>query len=169
MNALTFESQPLQLIEHDGRLWLKASDIARALGYTRTNKMSRIYAKHQAEFTPSMTCVVESTLSGFPNLTTENRLFSLRGAHLLGMFARTAKGMAFRRWVLDQLENIEAQNKANRSLMAEWFEAQAELDGQERFASLCGRGLNDHKRRKPTLSQRIMQIADRMQPSLLLN
>ncbi|MCG9054730.1 hypothetical protein LH442_01775 [Laribacter hongkongensis] len=169
MNALTFEKQSLELIKHDSRLWLKASDIARALGYTRTNKMSRIYARHQAEFTPSMTCIVESTLSGFPNLTTENRLFSLRGAHLLGMFARTAKGQAFRRWVLDQLERIETQDKANRSLMAEWYEAKADLDDQQRFASLCGRGLNDHKQRKCVLTQHVMQVAERIQPSLPLS
>ncbi|RXZ42692.1 hypothetical protein [Crenobacter cavernae] len=168
MNELTFENQPLQLIEHEGRLWLRSPDIAKALGYARTNKIGQIYARHAEEFTPSMTAEIRCLSLGYGAPPIEMRLFSLRGAHLLGMFARTAKGMAFRRWVLDQLESIEAQNKANRSLMAEWYEAKAELDNQDRFASLCGRGLNDHKRRKPTLSQRIMQIADRMQPSLLL-
>ena len=89
--------------------------------------------------------------------------------HLLGMFARTAKGQAFRRWVLDQLERIETQDKANRSLMAEWYEAKAELDDQQRFASLCGRGLNDHKQRKSVLTQHVMQVAERIQPSLPLS
>ena len=32
------------------------------------------------------------------------RVFSLRGAHLLGMLANTDKAKAFRRWVLDVLD-----------------------------------------------------------------
>ncbi|MTD34018.1 hypothetical protein GKE73_16410 [Paludibacterium sp. dN 18-1] len=168
MMELSFENQPLQLIEHDGRLWLKSADIARALGYARSDRMGRVYDRHQAEFSASMTTILRTPSLGRGSPPLEERLFSLRGAHLLGMFARTAKGVAFRRWVLDQLESIEAQNKANRSLMAEWYEAKAELDNQQRFASLCGKGLNDHRRRKPTLTQRVMQIADRIQPSLLL-
>lgn len=32
------------------------------------------------------------------------RIFSLRGAHLLGMFARSPVARDFRRWILDQLE-----------------------------------------------------------------
>lgn len=168
MNKLTFENQPLELIDHNGRLWLRASDIARALGYSRTDKMSRIYAKHQAEFSPSMTCILENTLSGFSNLTTENRLFSLRGAHLLGMFARTAKGQTFRRWVLDQLERIDAQSSANRSLMAEWYEVRAEMSQQARFASLCGKGLSRWRFVKPVLAARLTALEQQSQPSLLL-
>ncbi len=169
MNKLTFENQPLQLIEHEGRLWLKSADIARALGYARTNKIGQIYARHAAEFTASMTTEIRCLSLGYGVPPIEMRLFSLRGAHLLGMFARTAKGQAFRRWVLDQLERIETQDKANRSLMAEWYEAKAELDDQQRFASLCGRGLNDHKQRKPVLTQHVMQVAERIQPSLPLS
>jgi hypothetical protein len=165
---LTFENQPLQLIEHNGRMWLKSADIARALGYSRSDRMTQVYERHKAEFSPSMTTVFQTLSLGHGMPPSEIRLFSLRGAHLLGMFARTAKGVAFRRWVLDQLEAIEAQNSANRSLMAEWFEARAALDGQDRFASLCGRGLSEHKKRKPPLVQRILQLTERMQPSLAL-
>lgn len=166
MNELTFENQPLSLIEHDGRLWLKSTDIAMALGYARSDKLSRVYDRHRAEFSTSMTCVIETPTLGHPNLRAESRLFSLRGAHLLGMFARTANGAKFRKWVLDQLDAIEEQRVANRSLMSEWYDAKAALDNQNRFASLCGRGLNDHKRQKPPLMQRIAVIAEKIQPSL---
>ncbi|MEX3933273.1 BRO family protein [Paraburkholderia phymatum] len=166
MNQLTFENQPMTLIDHDGRLWLKSADIAKALGYARTDKLTRVYDRHASEFTASMTCVVETPTLGFPNLTSETRMFSLRGAHLLGMFARTANGMKFRKWVLDQLDAIEEQRVANRSLMSEWYDAKAALDNQNRFASLCGRGLNDHKKQKPPLMQRIALIAEKIQPSL---
>lgn len=39
---------------------------------------------------------------GNPNVPV--RIFSPRGAHLIGMFSRTAKAAAFRRWVLDVLD-----------------------------------------------------------------
>jgi len=165
---LTFENQPLQLIEHNGRMWLKSADIARALGYARADRMSRVYDRHKAEFSASMTTILRTPSLGRGAPPLEERLFSLRGAHLLGMFARTAKGVAFRRWVLDQLEAIEVQNSANRSLMAEWYEAKAALDGQERFASLCGKGLSEHKQRKPPLLRRVVQIAEQLQPALAL-
>jgi len=113
-----------------------------------------------------MTKVVETPVSGFSGITTETRLFSLRGAHLLGMFARTKNGKSFRRWVLDQLAEIELQAIPQRSLMFEWFDAKAALDSQERFASLCGKGLSNHKKQKPPLLERVIQLTERMQPSL---
>lgn len=166
MNQLTFESQPMTLIEHDGRLWLKSTDIARALGYTRTDKLTQVYDRHAAEFSTSMTTILRTLSLGHGCPPMETRLFSLRGAHLLGMFARTANGAKFRKWVLDQLDAIEEQRVANRSLMSEWYDAKAALDNQNRFASLCGRGLNDHKKQKPPLMQRIALIAEKIQPSL---
>lgn len=169
MKSLTFENHPLQLIEHEGRVWLKSSDIARALGYARTDRMSRVYDRHSAEFTPSMTFLHLTPSLGQSIPPIENRLFSLRGAHLLGMFARTANGVKFRRWVLDQLEAIERRDRSNTSLMADWYKASAELDNQNRFASMCGKGLNDHKRTKPPLLERVKRIAQQIQPSLLTN
>ncbi|MCG9060092.1 hypothetical protein LH452_14425 [Laribacter hongkongensis] len=43
------------------------------------------------------------------------------------------------------------------------------MDDQQRFASLCGRGLNDHEQRKSVLTQHVMQVAERIQPSLPLS
>lgn len=168
MNELTFDNQALPLIEHEGRMWLRSADIARALGYARTNKVGQIYARHAAEFTPSMTAEIRCLSLGYGSPPIETRLFSLRGAHLLGMFARTAKGQEFRRWVLDQLEVIEARNSADRSLIAAFYEARADLDSQERFASLCGKGLSEHKKLKPPLKERVVQLTSMLQPQLLL-
>lgn len=113
-----------------------------------------------------MTRIVETTdpaVSG--NLVIKARVFSLRGAHLIGMFARTAKAQAFRRWVLDILE----QHQTAPSLIQEWYEAKAALDAQDQFASLCGRGLSEHKTRKPPLKQKVAEIMERIQPSLQLH
>src|SRR5690606_8864826 len=76
-------------------------------GYQNDNTVSRIFARNHDEFSPDMTQKVKLTLSG--NYKKEVRLFSLRGAHLLAMFARTELAKEFRRWVLDVLDReVEA-------------------------------------------------------------
>lgn len=166
MKELMFQNQTIRLIEKDGKQWASAADIARALGYARADKVTRIYDRHKAEFSASMTQIVEApTLGASGNLVTQTRVFSLRGAHLIGMFARTSKAQDFRRWVLDILE----EQQAAPSLIQEWFEAKAALDAQDRFASLCGRGLRQHRRQKPPLVQRLGSISERLQPSLHFN
>ncbi|MDT8505169.1 BRO family protein [Alcaligenes nematophilus] len=166
MKELMFQNQTIRLIDKDGKKWASAADIARALGYARADKVTRIYDRHKAEFSASMTQIVETpTLGASGNLVTQTRVFSLRGAHLIGMFARTSRAQEFRRWVLDILEG----HQAAQSLIQEWFEAKSALDAQDRFASLCGQGLSEHKRRKPPLVTRVNQISEQMQPSLQLN
>ncbi|WP_394065422.1 BRO family protein [Alcaligenes sp. WGS1538] len=169
MKELMFQNQTIRLVEKDGKKWASAADIARALGYARADAVTRIYDRYKAEFSESMTCLVmaqdpDPQFDG-PGQYRTARVFSLRGAHLIGMFARTSKAQEFRRWVLDVLDG----QQATQSLIQEWFEAKAALDAQDRFASLCGRGLSEHRRRKPPLVTRLNQISEQMQPSLQLN
>lgn len=166
MKELMFQDHSIRLIERDGKQWASAADIARALGYANADKVTRLFDRHRVEFTASMTRIVETPTLGVPgNLTTRSRVFSLRGAHLIAMFSRTAKAQEFRRWVLDVIE----QHQAAPSLIQEWFDAKAALDAQDKFASLCGRGLSEHKMRKPPLLGRLEAIAARLQPSLQFN
>lgn len=170
MKELMFQNQPIRLIEKDGKKWASAADIARALGYSRADAVTRIYDKRRVEFSGSMTALVmvetaDRQNGGLLLNKTMARVFSLRGAHLIAMFARTAKAQEFRRWVLDILE----QHQAAPSLVQEWYEAKAALDAQDKFASLCGRGLSQHKTRKPPLIKRLDAIAERIQPSLQLH
>lgn len=165
MKELMFQNQTIRLVEKDGKQWASAADIARALGYSRADKVTRIYDRHKIEFTDSMTRIIETpTLGASANLVTQTRVFSLRGAHLIGMFSRTKKAQEFRRWILDVIEKHQAQP----SLIEEWFKAKAELEAQEKFASLCGRGLSEHKYRKPPLKERVEIIYNQLQPSLQL-
>lgn len=166
MQELKFNDHRFELVERDGKTWLTAADIAAALGYSRSDQVSRIFLRHEREFSQSMTMLFRNTTLGFGIQPSESRLFSLRGAHLLGMFARTAKGVEFRKWVLDHLDAIDRAAAGSRSLMAEFYEASAAVDAQERFASMCGKGLNEQKTRKPPLMQRLMQISEKLQPSL---
>lgn len=169
MKELMFQDHSIRLIEKDGKRWASAADIARALGYANADKVTRLYDRHKAEFSASMSMLTMvqdlDAQTGCPGQFRTGRAFSLRGAHLIAMFARTAKAQEFRRWVLDIIE----QHQSAPSLIQEWFEAKAALDAQDKFASLCGRGLNEHKARKPPLMGRLAAIAERMQPSLFLN
>jgi prophage antirepressor-like protein len=104
--ALVFESTTFDVVDQNGQQWLKASDLARALGYSRSDKITRLFDRNSAEFTGQMTAVVETPTLGLSgNLVTQTRIFSLRGAHLLAMFARTAIAALFRKWVLDILDH----------------------------------------------------------------
>jgi len=167
MQELKFNEHNFALVELDGRTWLTAADIAVALGYKRSDQVSRIFERHKREFSTSMTSIVETVSLGNANLVNEVRLFSLRGAHLIGMFSRTASGQAFRAWVLDQLDEVDRQAAPTRSLMAAWFKARAAVDAQDKFASMCGKGLSEHKQVKPPLKKALDQIATQIQPSLL--
>lgn len=105
-SALSFRTTTFEIVDQHGQHWLKASDLARALGYAREDAISRIYERNAAEFREDMTLTVKLTVKGFGsgNSEKEVRIFSLRGAHLLAMFARTSVAKEFRTWVLDVLE-----------------------------------------------------------------
>lgn len=112
--ALTFNDVTFSPVTHQNTLWIRAAELARALGYAREELVSRLYQRNSDEFTPDMTQVIEIVAehqNGVPgNLGAGRcRIFSLRGCHLLAMFARTPVAKAFRVWVLDVLDKLNAQ------------------------------------------------------------
>lgn len=82
-------------------IWLTANQIGYALQYADDKAVQRIYSRHIDEFTGRMARVVSLTT---PSGRQETRVYSLRGAHLIAMFARTPVAKEFRRWVLDILD-----------------------------------------------------------------
>ncbi|EIS2830690.1 hypothetical protein LZH00_004148 [Escherichia coli] len=83
-------------------VWFTSSNIASALKYANSRAVTMIYNKYSDEFSAGMTQVLEVSTSG--NYRKKVRVFSLRGAHLIAMFARTPVAKEFRRWVLDILD-----------------------------------------------------------------
>lgn len=100
--SLCFNDFIFSPVTRSSQPWFKSSELARALGYKDENSVRRIYERNADEFTENMTQVVENLDT--VNLTVRVRIFSLRGCHLLAMFARTPVAKAFRRWVLDVIE-----------------------------------------------------------------
>lgn len=109
--ALVFHDTTLQVVDQDGEAWLRLPQIGAALGYESQYKVQQVYDRNASEFTEHMTAVVELPTAGGVQKV---RIFSLRGAHLLGMFARTARAAEFRRWVLDILEGVVAPLETGR-------------------------------------------------------
>jgi hypothetical protein len=113
--AVSYDGALLTIIDHNGRPWLTAADLARALGYADTRSVTRIFSRHTDEFTDDMAGVVKLTTPGNP-MPIPVRIFSPRGCHLVAMFAHTPRAAGFRRWVLDVLEGLEASAQAGPSL-----------------------------------------------------
>ena len=92
--TLVFQNTTFDVVDQNGQPWLKSPQIAEALGYSQENRVSDLYARHAEEFTGSMTALVKlqdlNPQSAEAGQMREVRIFSLRGCHLLGMFARTA-------------------------------------------------------------------------------
>lgn len=87
-------------------IWLSSADVAKALHYNSTKSVTNLFNQYSDEFSPGMTMVIESMTNGISGTSRriKVRVFSLRGAHLLAMFARTPVAKEFRRWVLDILD-----------------------------------------------------------------
>lgn len=173
-NKLVFDGVAFDVVTHNHQPCLTLDEIAKALyakggGQTDTpfenqmRSLQRLYQRHADEFTDSMTALV--TLQT-PGGAQQVRVFSLRGAHLLGMFARTDRAKLFRRWVLDVLDQHLA---GAQSLTSQFHAALAEYTSRKAVASLCGRGLNQWKGDKPPLEERMQALSEQMQGSLFLN
>lgn len=113
---LQFQGVQLQPLTNFSGTWFTASEIGYALQYADEKSVQRIYSRHSDEFTEQMTGVVNLTTPYGEQLT---RAFSLRGAHLIAMFARTPVAKEFRRWVLDILEQEEMKQVPSRQFADE--------------------------------------------------
>lgn len=107
MNSIRFHDTQFTVIPHHGQPWLTATQIAQALGYASEKSISNLYRRNADEFSPCMTGVTELMTPGNP-MPIPVLIFSLRGAHLIAMFSRTALAKEFRRWVLDVLDRETA-------------------------------------------------------------
>ncbi|MFW1946776.1 Bro-N domain-containing protein [Acinetobacter bereziniae] len=103
--SLSFNEVKFNPVQHEQQIWLTASELSKALGYKQTDAVSKVYNRNSDEFTANMTQVIDNPHT--PNLGV--RIFSLRGCHLVAMFARTSIAKSFRKWVLDILDKEVGQ------------------------------------------------------------
>lgn len=116
---LTFQNFTFNPVTENGQVWLTSTEIAKVLGYSRTDAISKIYSRNQDEFSDRMTMTVNMTFNGINNSLRNKtvRVYSLRGAHLIAMFASTPVAKQFRKWVLDILDREVAANGLDEHLL----------------------------------------------------
>lgn len=125
MNSLAtsdfrFQDVELHPVERSGNLWFSSSDLAKALGYKKTDAVTQIYSRYSDEFAANMsTTLRERVVRKTGAVEMVVRFFSLRGAHLIAMFASTPKAKEFRRWVLDILDREVAHSPIARQFTDE--------------------------------------------------
>lgn len=98
-NALAFRDVTFDVRTIRNTTYITSAQLAAALGYATENAVTKIYHRNADEFTVEMTVTQNGSGGQLPT-----RLFSLRGAHLVAMFARTPVAKDFRKWVLDVLD-----------------------------------------------------------------
>lgn len=106
-SELTFQEQTITTYDNgDSRIWFTGEQISALLGYADEKQVNKIFQRHKDEFTDSMTTLTKVTMNGINNSLREIdvRLFSPRGAHLIGMVSRTKVAKDLRRWMLDLVE-----------------------------------------------------------------
>lgn len=112
-DIMKFDDVELAVIDRNGQPWFTAGDVAAALGYSGAGKVMQLYARNADEFTDSMAGVLKLRTPCGPDGRggglQDVRVFSLRGAHLVAMLARTPRARAFRAWALDLIEAELAQ------------------------------------------------------------
>nr|WP_232829678.1 P22AR C-terminal domain-containing protein [Rahnella sp. NRRL B-41462] len=111
-SELNFHGTALFPVQDVNGVWLTSADVAKALGYKSTKSISNLFAQYEDEFSQGMTMVIESVTNGINGSSRRMkvRVFSLRGAHLIAMFARTPVAKEFRRWILDILDREVAHS-----------------------------------------------------------
>lgn len=107
-SELNFQGKAIVPVSGMSGIWLTSAEIANALQYKSAKSVTNLFNQNADEFTSGMTQVIESVTSG--NYRKKVRVFSLRGAHLIAMFARTDVAKEFRRWVLDILDREVAHS-----------------------------------------------------------
>ncbi|HGJ5855633.1 Bro-N domain-containing protein, partial [Arsenophonus nasoniae] len=136
MNTLIFRNTILETISRNGQFWFTSSVLSKALEYSRIDSVTRIYDRNKDEFTPGMSMTVNLTFNGINNSLREKtvRIFSLRGAHLIAMFANTPVAKEFRKWVLDILDKQTVNQTSN-------FTSKYQPKAAERFSHSDTRNL----------------------------
>lgn len=113
--SLQFKDHEIATFDNgDGKIWFTSANMAELLEYADEKSINRLYNRNKDEFSEEMTRVVTVTSRNKNNDLQYNRtrIFSSRGAHLLGMLADTKIAKSLRKWLLDLIEKEAQPNLA---------------------------------------------------------
>lgn len=99
--VLQFEDNALAIINKDGEKWLRVGQLVHPLGFKEERNLRKSFERNADEFGARETALITIDTAGGPQ---QVRVFSLRGARLLALLAKTDRAKRFRAWVLDLIE-----------------------------------------------------------------
>jgi prophage antirepressor-like protein len=140
--SLVFQNTTFEIIDRNNQPWLRLPQIGGALGYKDEKSINRLFSRHEDEFSAGMKGVVELTTPGGNQKVV---IVSLRGAHLLGMLAKTKVAKAFRAWVLDILESLATQTMATQPQLPKTLTPAQQCQVQNRVNDLAKQKGNSHQ------------------------
>nr|ELR5112628.1 hypothetical protein [Providencia stuartii] len=102
----------------DGKVWFTNKQLSELLEYKDESSVTRIFNRNKDEFTDGMSQTVSLTVSNKNNEIQNKRvrIFSIRGAHLVGILSKTDVAKALRRWLLDLAEKESKPQQGWQSL-----------------------------------------------------
>jgi len=150
---LAFHSTVFNPVVHEKQIWLTASELAKALQYKKSDAVSQLYTRNADEFSEAMTTTLKlRVVRKTGDVDMMVRCFSLRGAHLVAMFADTPVAKEFRRWALDVMDKeVSAspiKRRANYNFPVETADPHDRKFGN---AWMTPRVILDEKNRAPEL------------------
>ncbi|WP_254360006.1 hypothetical protein [Proteus mirabilis] len=90
--SLVFKGNEITPFDNgDNKIWFTSSQMAKLLEYKNEKSVTNLYNANKDEFSDDMTMVTETMTNGINNNLRKKkvRIFSVRGAHLIGMLANT--------------------------------------------------------------------------------
>ncbi len=119
-NLITFENKPINLITINDNEYIEGALLGDTLELKKGNRaVQQIFRKHKKEFTPDMAISIDLPTKGGMQLA---RVFSLRGASLIAMYAQTPVANRFRAFILDILEGKKQPKDTERLIKKLQFE-----------------------------------------------
>jgi prophage antirepressor-like protein len=112
---LCFNNTPIAVIDHNNEPWFTSAELAKALGYSSKDSITRIYNRNKIEFddtdtlTVRVTCPTDS--GGYRSIPT--RIFSQDGCNVIAMLAKGPRAIAFRRWVKKVLRDFRFKENSS--------------------------------------------------------
>jgi len=120
-----FGLDPNKIIQEDGRYWMTAKEIGKALGYNDpANSMNRLYGRHKDDLEPYRGKV---NLTDHLGISHETSIFNTDGMWMFAMFAKTPKAKKFRKFIVNMLKALERQEFIHVSQVMQWKKELIEL------------------------------------------
>lgn len=121
-----FGIDPDQIIHEDGRYWMTAEQLGKALGYRYPREgIMKIYHRHKEELEPYV-CVVNLTtqITGRGSGAKGTTLIDTEGQRTIALLANTPKAARFRAFVVNLLKELERDEfhslRRQAERMREW-------------------------------------------------